>query len=216
MNKPKDTSPQFCNELGFLYPLALRILSSNRFWSPSMWVPKKSGMAIDIYLCAWWLLELLIAIVCGLGLSWRGYVVWVCVCLLLFRLVDMSFVLLSILVKGFYRRSGEWLSANRVLLLVLANTLEFMFVFAVLYRALGVIAPSAATMEPALRSLPESFYFSVVTATTLGYGNPHPVGWLSRTLSIIETLTVFLVIIALLGNVAGARRAPKDLENHGS
>ena len=213
MHKPRDKPPLFSSELGILYPLVWRILSSNRFWSPSMWLPRESGIAVDIYLCAWWLIELLIAIVCGMLLSWRGCAVWLCGGLLLFRLFDMGFVLLSILLKGFYRRSGDWLSGNRIVLLVLANTLEIMFVYGLLYRACGVVAPEAAAMEPPLRSLLDSCYFSVVTATTLGYGNPHPVGWLSRILSIMETLTVFLVVVALVGYVAGARRTPKDREH---
>ena len=211
VTKSTEDIPHFSNELGFLYPLAWRILSSNRIWSPAMWLSRRSGLAIDIYICVWWALEAALACVCGL-LSWHGGVVWLCVALLLFRLLDIGFVLFSILLKGFYRRKGDWLSGNRLVLLVLANALEIMFVYAVLYRALGVVASGAAAIMPQLGSLFDSFYFSVVTATTLGYGTPHPTAWLSRTLSIVETLTMVLIVVTLVAYIASARLAPRDRE----
>lgn len=212
VTKSTEKIPHFSDELGFLYPLAWRILSSSRVWSPAMWLPRKSGLAIDIYICVWWTLEVALALVCSLLFSWRGGVVWLCVGLLLFRLLDIGFVLFSILLKGFYRREGDWLSANRLVLLVLANALEMMFVYAVLYRALGVVASGAAAIMPPLGSLFDSFYFSVVTATTLGYGTPHPTAWVSRTLSIVETLTMVLIVVTLVGYIAGARPIPRDIE----
>jgi len=208
----KHVSPEFGDRFGFLYPLAWRLLSTNRYWSPSMWFNRKSALVIDIYVCAWWTAEMLLAVLCARLAHWQGWLAWVCVALFSFRFVDICFVLLSILLKGFYRRPGDWLSANRLVLLVLINSVEITFIFAVLYRALAFLVPNAAEISTPFSSLFESLYFSVVTATTLGYGTPHPTGWLSRFMSILETLTMFLIVITLVGYFAGRRRPSKDLE----
>jgi hypothetical protein len=211
-NSDKEDEPRFGYNLGIWYPLIWKILGSNRWWSPAMWLPRKSGLAIDIYLGIWWVLEVLAAILCACVYYWRGIVTMAAMYVLVFRVVDIIFVLLSILVKGFYRRSGAYLSSNRIVALVLLNALETMFIFAVFFRGFGILYPCVAGTEPALESFFHALYFSVITGTTVGYGNPSPTGWVSQLLAIVETLIVLLIVIGVIGYVAGGRKRPVDTE----
>ncbi len=213
MSEEKQNPPMFGHHLGFWYPLAWRILASNKYWSPSMWLPKDSALAIDIYLGVWWFIELFTVVFCGLFFQWKGLQTWIFVFIVLFRFIDLMFVLTSILVKGNYRRIGDWPSLNRITLLVILNVFEIMFIFAILYRALGVLLPGLADTAPVLKNFFEAFYFSVVTGTTLGYGIPHPVGFLSRTLSMIEGTSVLLLVITVISYITGGKRKPEDKEH---
>jgi|GEM_PF-605518 len=70
---------------------------------------------------------------------------------------------------------------------------------ALLYPALGGLRDGSTVVtygtDPA-RALVDGFYFSVVTFTTLGYGDIEPVGTLARTLSGLEALAgAFLVAL---------------------
>lgn len=205
--------PQFGHHLGLWYPLAWRILATNKFWSPSMWLPKDSALAIDIYIGTWWIIELLCIVLCNDIFHWQGLGAWIFVILILFRLTDLMFVLSSILVKGFYRKQGDWPSVNRITLLVILNALEIMLMFAIIYRALGSLMPEIAATEPPLTNFFNALYFSFVTGTSLGYGTPHPVGWLSRLLAILESSSIILVVIAVIGYITGEKRKSQNT-NH--
>ena len=107
-----------------------------------MWFNCQSALFIDIYICAWWFAEILLTGLCAGFTHWQGLFTWFCVALFVFRFIDMLFVLLSILLKGFYRRQGDWISGNRLVLLILANSIEIIFIFAVLYRAFALLVPN--------------------------------------------------------------------------
>ncbi|MBI3590044.1 MAG: hypothetical protein HY094_01540 [Candidatus Melainabacteria bacterium] len=204
--------PQFGHHLGFWYPLAWRLLATNKYWSPSMWLPKESALAIDIYIGSWWLLEFLCIVLCNNYFHWQGTGTWIFTSLILFRLTDLMFVLSSILVKGFYRKQGDWPSVNRITLLVILNAIELMVMFAILYRALGILTPEIAMTNPELKNFFDALYFSFVTGTSLGYGTPHPVGWLSRLLAILESSSIVLVVIAVIGYITGEKRKSLNTE----
>ncbi len=205
--------PIFGHHLGFWYPLVWRILASNKFWSPSMWLPRDSALAIDIYIGIWWLFEIVTVVLCGKVFHWQGLLTKCFVLMVLFRFIDLMFVLTSILVRGNYRRVGDWPSLNRITLLVLFNSFEIMFIFAILYRACGVLFSEIAGTIPILNSFFDALYFSIVTGTTLGYGIPHPVGYLSRILSMIEGTSIILLVIAVISYITGGKRKPEDREH---
>jgi hypothetical protein len=198
--------PPFGHHLGIWYPLVWRILALHKFWSPSLWLPKNSALAIDIYIGIWWFLEILCVFLCGLGFKWQGTISWFFVFLVLFRFGDIMFVLSSILVKGYYKDHGDWPSVNRITLLVVFNALEIMLIFAILFRALGILMPEIASASPVITNFFDSLYFSVVTGISLGYGVPHPIGWLSRLLSMLEASAIFIVIIAVIGYITSEKK----------
>jgi len=210
MNKVSEEihhkDPQFGHHLGLWYPLTWRILATHRYWSPSMWLPKDSALAIDIYIGIWWLIEILCIVFSGCLLSLAKYFGLLLVLIPLFRLVDLMFVLLSILVKGNYRRQGDWPSVNRVILLVIFNALEIMVLFALIFYALSVLTPNIASTNPELKTFFEALYFSFVTGTSLGYGIPNPVGWLARLLSIFEASYIILVVIAVISSITSEKK----------
>lgn len=202
--------PKFGHHLGMWYPLIWRLLATNRFWSPSMWLPKDSALAIDIYISIWWFFEIICIVFCDFLFKQSTVYIWLFAFLAIFRLTDIMFVLLSILIKGNYRRQGDWPSANRVILLVILNALEIMVLFAVLYFSLAFLNPLAGNTSPALQSFFDSLYFSFVTGTSLGYGIPHPVGKLARFLSIVEASSIILVVIAVIGYITTEKREHKE------
>jgi len=69
--------------------------------------------------------------------------------------------------------------------------------FALLYRIVYILDPSAfaACIAPGL--FPEFLYFSFTTLTTLGYGDIFPLGPISRSLTTLETITgpVYLTVL---------------------
>lgn len=211
-NVERTQKPEFGKNLGLWYPLFWRILDSHEYWSLSHLFAKKSALGIDIYIGTWWVVEIFGAILCGSVFSWHPLGDWILMVLLCYRFFDIIFVLESTLLKGFYRNPYYWLSANRIMLLAIINAIEIMYIFAVFYRVFGILYPVAAGTEPILSDLFNALYFSVVTGTTLGYGKPHPIGWLSQLLVILETISIVLVVVVLVGYVASSRRRPKNLE----
>ena len=210
MNKVSEEThhkdPQFGHHLGIWYPLVWRILATNKYWSPSMWLPKDSALAIDLYVGAWWIFEIICITFCDFLFKQNVFYIWLFTALAIFRLTDIMFVLLSILIKGNYRRQGDWPSVSRVILLVILNALEIMILFAVLYYALTFLSPEIGGTLPKLENFFNSLYFSFVTGTSLGYGVPHPVGKLARFLSIAEASSIILVVIAVIGYITNEKR----------
>lgn len=64
-----------------------------------------------------------------------------------------------------------------------------------------------------LQSLPEAFYFSAVTATTLGYGDVTPMG-LSRLLAVIEAIAGLMLFGAVISKFLSQRSEALVSETH--
>jgi len=65
----------------------------------------------------------------------------------------------------------------------------------------------------------DALYFSVVTITTLGYGDIHPVTGTGRWLSLIQTLMGFILVVLVFGtfltgvrNIHNLKKVPYDRE----
>ena len=70
-----------------------------------------------------------------------------------------------------------------------ASFLVTIFVFALIYSQLTLIGPDG----PIHHDLPNSIYFSVVTFTSLGYGDIRPVGWAKFFAGTEALLGIFLI-----------------------
>ncbi len=194
-------TPRFSIRLGFIYPLAYKILETHKIWSPSRWLPH-NALATDLYLISCWLIETLIIVV--ISTTQSLFTFYTCLFVTLFRLLDLMFVLFSILVRGFYKNK-DWASAHRITLLVTFNALELMVLFAILYRSLAILAPTISLTNPPIESFFDALYFSVITGTSIGYGIPHPVGWLVKALTMLEGSSIVLVVIAVIGYISNER-----------
>jgi hypothetical protein len=96
------------------------------------------------------------------------------------------------------------------------NFTLFILTFGVLYYYIGII-DSTAEGSPVVHHLPNSLYYSVVTVTTLGYGDFYPVGT-GRLLAAIEALTGYLILGVLASTFASllAKEEEKEEEEETS
>jgi voltage-gated potassium channel Kch len=57
-------------------------------------------------------------------------------------------------------------------------------------------------------SLPSAMYFSLVTLTTLGYGDISPVGELAQRLAVLEAFSGVLYVAVVVSRLVSAYRGP--------
>jgi voltage-gated potassium channel len=78
--------------------------------------------------------------------------------------------------------------------------------FAYLYLRFGLVGRSNCANS--ITTIGQALYFSVVTITTLGYGDIRPITWQGRALTSIEPIMgiVLLIVIAGLFFVEMGRR----------
>lgn len=99
---------------------------------------------------------------------------------------------------------SRFLSKIREIPLLIERVISIFFVYigvAILFAALfryQSVWNSAAFDRPIETTL-DSFYFSVVTLATVGYGDIHPVGSVAKILVIIEVLLGILLLAIMVG-----------------
>jgi len=102
--------------------------------------------------------------------------------------------------KRFTYRGPYWrpYSFNRNLQLIIWNYFELIVGFAYLYRAFGVV--ELTSCGNILRGAWEALYFSVVTITTVGYGDMRPLpGW-GRFLAGSEAVMGIILLVFIVGS----------------
>jgi voltage-gated potassium channel len=77
------------------------------------------------------------------------------------------------------------------------------FNFAVLYYFLPISGLFKVGEQDHLGSFADSFYFSGVTLSTLGYGDVLPVHWVSRLLALCEVFIGILIIAVAIATYVG-------------
>ncbi len=95
-------------------------------------------------------------------------------------------------------------SYRRNVLMLFLNYLELSFSFAVIYAGLHLLGSQPQTNFDYL-------YFSVVTSTTIGYGDIHPVGDLGKVTVCIQAIMVVAFIVLFL-NFFGSKVETLDNE----
>jgi voltage-gated potassium channel len=135
-------------------------------------------IAVEVYVV---LKTVFAVVVLFWGLWHQRWFAWVAIPML----VDLfSFISALILLRGFWRSP---ISLNRTIILIGFNFFEYTAWFAGLYLCFsGLRAGYEIITDPAA-----AFYFSVVTAATVGYGDITPIG-AGRTLATFQ-------IVASLG-----------------
>jgi hypothetical protein len=200
-NEELHKTPVFGKKLGFLYPLAHKILGTHEFWSPSRWIPH-SALATDLYILSCWIIEIII--IYFISSFDNSKILSACLFIAMFRYLDLMFVLLSILVKGFYKNK-DWASSHRVTFLVVCNAIEIMVLFAIFYFGFGKLLPGIGSTEPPIDSFFQALYFSVNTGTCIGFGIPSPQGWITKLLTMFEGSSIVLVVIAVIGYISNEK-----------
>ncbi|MBD3183482.1 hypothetical protein GF312_14400 [Candidatus Poribacteria bacterium] len=106
------------------------------------------------------------------------------------------------LVPWFLRGNYEKDRKQSILLaifMMLLSTFACILCFSLIYYKMGVFYDEGSKRIQAL--LPECLYFSVVTWTTLGYGDYYPCGW-SRFIASFEALIGYAVMGLIIGFIA--------------
>ncbi|MBU0728035.1 hypothetical protein KKA95_05105 [Patescibacteria group bacterium] len=88
---------------------------------------------------------------------------------------------------------GQWL-----LLMFSLNIFQIILIFAIWYRFISLISPSAFTS--ALTTL-DSFYFSIVTFLTVGFGDITPLTTLPKVLVITQSILTFYTVVIVINGL---------------
>lgn len=196
--------------MGIWYPLVWRILDLEKWWPPAKFIPspEDSRVAVDIYLGICWLFEIVLCLFLFFSTCYYTYIATFA--FFTFRIVDCSLVLVTELVKKAYRRPYEWATINRKVLLLLINVIELFILFAGVHYVREKFFLSNTELI-GLESFMDAIYFSVVTGTTLGYGDLAPKiqdGW-GQLLVIIQPV---IILIFALNMVSFARSKNESAE----
>jgi D-alanyl-lipoteichoic acid acyltransferase DltB (MBOAT superfamily) len=91
-----------------------------------------------------------------------------------------------------------------LLIFITLNVTGIILLFANIYRWTGINYGN----EDAIYRLPESIYFAIITFTTVGYGDFHPMSLSARVAACIEALSGYVilgVLVAALINIMRPR-----------
>ncbi len=100
------------------------------------------------------------------------------------------------------------ISWTKFLLIVFAGFVCVNLFFAVLYQLAGIENLSNAASSDALQSFLNTFFFSVQTFATVGYGGIHPTGLFSNIISSLESMTGILSFALATGLLYGRFSKP--------
>jgi len=114
--------------------------------------------------------------------------------LVLYLFVDGFNYRLCVIFVDPYKKDWDLRSRNRSLILLIINYIEMIVAFAALYLNTSSVSPSNG--QPISAPI-DALYFSLVTITTLGYGDVTPCNTTGKVLVFSETLAglVFIVIV---------------------
>ena len=160
----------------------------------------------EFYVVTWFVVLL------GLLVFHNAVAPWLAIALVCYRLVDGLNYRFCIIFVDRYKQGWGLRSLNRSLILLFLNYLEIVLGFAVLYLVTESVGDGTVPISGRLDGL----YFSVVTITTLGYGDMMPLGATGKTLAMIETIMGFVLVVLVIGTfLTGVRdihNLPQDPE----
>ena len=215
--KTRFDPPTVGRERGFIYPACWWLLEAMSKASLRRLAKTESVIATDVYVLSWLFVATALLLVLA---SWGSRclaVVALVICA--YRYIDIMAMLSSKLIRRFisYEPGGQGMaSANRTVLLLLLNGLEICVLFAMAFLSVSLVTyPAKVWNVPAL-SAGNAMYFSVVTATTLGYGDIFPAARVTKTLAVLEVLSLFLIFVVVIGMVASQRPGISDSEDQKS
>lgn len=146
---------------------------------------------VELYTVGW-----LIALCIMLVNSSTSETPMICFCVLCwYRIIDAVNYCLCILFVDRYKRDWHPRSWNRSLILLFIIYLTLIVAFAVLYLQ----TQSVGADKVALTDWGQAIYFSLVTITTLGYGDYTPLNSTGEWLVVAETMLGFVLVVVIIG-----------------
>jgi len=100
------------------------------------------------------------------------------------------------------------ISWTKFLLIIFTGFVLVNFIFAVLYQLAGIENLTNAAAGNGVQSFLNTFFFSVQTFATVGYGGIHPTGILSNIISSLESMTGILSFALATGLLYGRFSKP--------
>ena len=100
------------------------------------------------------------------------------------------------------------ISWTKFLLIVFAGFICVNLFFAILYQIAGIENLSNASSSDGMQSFLNTFFFSVQTFATVGYGGIHPTGLFSNIISSLESMTGILSFALATGLLYGRFSKP--------
>jgi len=100
------------------------------------------------------------------------------------------------------------ISWTKFLLIVFAGFIVTNLIFALLYQLAGIENLSNASSSDGVQSFLNTFFFSVQTFATVGYGGIHPTGLFSNIISSLESMTGILSFALATGLLYGRFSKP--------
>lgn len=122
------------------------------------------------------------------------------------RVWDICCVLLLILFRGWWRSPRRWLSAGRLVCYAMINYVEFVLIFACAHFILD--NRINAYMNERFANIGDAIYFSIVTMSTLGFGDFTPEHAAAKALVAVQVPIGILVVITTIARCIGALRNP--------
>ncbi len=176
-------SLSFLEKFVMISLVAVRSLSAYHFYALFKTTKARSQFSENYVLI--WFIALVVLLIYPASTIWYPLVI-------IYRLVDGFNYRLCIIFVDRYKFDWGLRSLNRSFMLLMVNYLEMIVGFAALYIYTGSIA---AEGQPPISEPWEAFYFSVVTITTLGYGDLSPA---TRTGEILVAAQVSMGVVFIL------------------
>lgn len=144
----------------------------------------------------WYVFVSLLVLVIALCLPMPFWLEVVIGILIGWEIIGFLFVPLRIVLVDRYAKDWAPYSYNRSLIFLFVNYCEMVIGFAYMYRHFNLVRwPDCAKPLTALQSL----YFSVVTITTLGYGDLRPISRLGRFFASMEPIFGIFLLVMVVG-----------------
>lgn len=123
----------------------------------------------------------------------------------IYILIDLSSILFGVIFLTRYKFYKFPYSFNRSILMLCINYIQIIICFSIFYLASNSIAATTCHRQIFLNNSFDSLYFSLVTITTLGYGDFTPVDSLGKYLVILQLFFGFIFIVVIINRFMNIR-----------
>lgn len=152
---------------------------------------KKQRDIVDIYVIIRTIILLIILFCC------QPYYPNPVLLIITYFLIEMLAATLQVQFVNYYVKAERPSSPNRSIILLFIGYFEVIIIYAIYYlSSLNIVNNDGERLKSACDSL----YFSVVTITTLGYGDWKPLCFYSKFLVVSEVLIGILLIVLMLSS----------------
>jgi hypothetical protein len=162
----------------------------------------------DVYMLTW---TVFLLFACSVTFHFQSstFIVWFACAVSVFRILEIFSVVVELHTSKGYLTSAP----GRAVANTFWHYIELILAFAVLYLAAGVF--SCDNYQLGFEGPEDAIYFSLVTITTLGYGEYHPTEWPGKLLVSLQVLLglvllVFVVQRAIASTLSDSRFAGKS------